>query len=522
MPSDAAVTSVSTDKLFYTLNDNISFSGIEDEGSKQIIVVVRNPSGDYMGNMGDPLSDADGNFETIPRPIKDFVSRSGTYNATAFSESQRENEGISLLLVFDGDTISVAPNFTLELQKIGDKIVEQEKTLTFVVSVTDPSLEDLEFNLERNVPGGASIGNSTGIFTWTPTISQGPGDFRFDVVVNKGPIEDRQTITITVNKAQVTQPPEPPQNPKDEQKEAFQKIIVPKKDPSYYLGRYNDETAYKNWFDDNFPDITIYEALGIADPSAPEPKPKPAGNLPAFVDPNKDPQYYIDRYNNEPTYKDWFDTNYPEWTIYEAVGLENPAAPKELAPFVDPNQDPQYYIDRYNKDDTYKDWFDRNFPDMTIYQAVGLDEPPRGICGPDTIFIDGVCEGIMEQKSSGGCLIATATYGSELSSQVQELREIRDGKLLQTESGSAFLNGFNQIYYSFSPTIADWERNNPVFKEAVKVTITPLLATLSLLNYVDINSEAEVMGFGISLILLNLGMYFVSPAILIWQVKKRI
>ncbi len=82
------------------------------------------------------------------------------------------------------------------------------------------------------------------------------------------------------------------------------------------------------------------------------------------------------------------------------------------------------------------------------------------------------------------------------------------------------MESFNQFYYSFSPTIADLERENPIFKEAVKLTITPLLSSLSLLNYVDMNSESEVLGYGISLILLNVGMYFVLPAIVIHRVRK--
>jgi len=121
----------------------------------------------------------------------------------------------------------------------------------------------------------------------------------------------------------------------------------------------------------------------------------------------------------------------------------------------------------------------------------------------------------------GGCLIATATFGSELAPQVQQLREIRDNTLLQTNSGSTFMSGFNQFYYSFSPTIADWERENLVFKETVKLTITPLLTSLSILNYVDIDSEAEVLGYGISLIVLNVGMYFVAPALIILRIFKR-
>ena len=129
---------------------------------------------------------------------------------------------------------------------------------------------------------------------------------------------------------------------------------------------------------------------------------------------------------------------------------------------------------------------------------------------------------IKKIEEGGGCLIATAAFGSELAPQVQFLREIRDNNVLQTESGYAFMIGFNQFYYSFSPAVADYERENPAFKEAVKLTLTPLLTSLTLLQYADIDSEYEMLGYGISIILLNIGMYFVAPAILIMKVKKRI
>jgi len=122
----------------------------------------------------------------------------------------------------------------------------------------------------------------------------------------------------------------------------------------------------------------------------------------------------------------------------------------------------------------------------------------------------------------GGCLIATATYGSELAPQVQLLREIRDNTVLQTQSGISFMTAFNQFYYSFSPTIADYERENPAFKEAVKIMLTPLLTSLTLLQYADIDSESEMLGYGIGIILLNIGMYFVAPAVLIMKVRKKI
>ena len=120
----------------------------------------------------------------------------------------------------------------------------------------------------------------------------------------------------------------------------------------------------------------------------------------------------------------------------------------------------------------------------------------------------------------GGCLIATASYGSELAPQVQLLREIRDNTVLQTQSGALFMNGFNQFYYSFSPTIADYERENPVFKEAVKLTLTPMLTSLTVLQYVDVNSEHDMLGYGIGIILLNIGMYFLAPAVLIMKIRN--
>lgn len=121
----------------------------------------------------------------------------------------------------------------------------------------------------------------------------------------------------------------------------------------------------------------------------------------------------------------------------------------------------------------------------------------------------------------GGCLIATATYGSELAPQVQLLREIRDLKVLKTESGSSFMHYFNEFYYSFSPTVADLERQNPMFKESVKVIITPLLYSLSILNYVEIGSEDKMMVYGIGVILLNLGTYLVGPIVLFSFMKDR-
>lgn len=208
--------------------------------------------------------------------------------------------------------------------------------------------------------------------------------------------------------------------------------------------------------------------------------------------------------------------------------------PKETGPkethipgFPDPNKDPQYYINRYTTEPEYKAWFDRNFPDQTIYEIVGVTEPEpepqQPVCGPGTHLEDGQC--VLDEKEQNnllnGCLIATAAYGTELSPQVQLLREVRQNTLLATNSGTAFLSAFNDVYYLFSPTVADWERQNPAFKELVRVAITPMLSSLSILNYVDIDSESKMLGYGIGIILLNIGMYFGVPAFLLMFAKRR-
>ncbi len=163
-----------------------------------------------------------------------------------------------------------------------------------------------------------------------------------------------------------------------------------------------------------------------------------------------------------------------------------------------------------------------------------VTEPEPVKCGPGTEpNANGICvvsqpqcpdgytmEGGVCVENDGGCLIATAAYGTELAPQVQLLREIRDNTLFSTTSGTSFMMGFNTLYYSFAPTVADWERESPLFKEIVKITITPMLSTLSIMSLADEGSEVEVLGLGISVIALNLGMYIAAPALIGFKVNQ--
>jgi hypothetical protein len=138
-----------------------------------------------------------------------------------------------------------------------------------------------------------------------------------------------------------------------------------------------------------------------------------------------------------------------------------------------------------------------------------------------TELVNGMCQIIQTEeptKKGGGCLIATATYGSEMAPQVQFLREIRDNQLMNTDSGTSFMTNFNQFYYSFSPIIADIERENPIFKETIKIGLTPLLSSLTIMSLAE--SESEVLGYGVGVILANIGMYFAIPIMLFYSIKK--
>jgi len=151
---------------------------------------------------------------------------------------------------------------------------------------------------------------------------------------------------------------------------------------------------------------------------------------------------------------------------------------------------------------------------------------PEPTCGAGTELVNGICQVVLdkepEAKGGGGCLIATAAYGTELAPQVQFLREIRDNTVMSTSSGAAFMTGFNQLYYSFSPTIADMQRENPMFQEVVRAFITPMISSLSIMTLAEDGSEVEVLGLGISVIALNLGMYIAAPALIGFKVHQHI
>jgi len=165
--------------------------------------------------------------------------------------------------------------------------------------------------------------------------------------------------------------------------------------------------------------------------------------------------------------------------------------------------------------------------ETTIPEVIEEETTIPEVIEEETTIPEVVEEEMMETESTdeaegGGCLIATAAYGTELAPQVQFLREIRDNTVMSTASGAAFMTGFNQFYYSFSPTIADMERDNPMFQQAVRAFITPMVSTLSIMTLAEDGNESQVLGLGISVIVLNLGMYIAAPAVAGFALSKRL
>ena len=397
IPAYADVDSVSLDKNKFSIDEKFTISGtVDDEGRVLLTGVMKGPSSEKLIRNAHA---SEKTFSFVPIDANEFFKSKGTYTITVFTEYQNVVNGTIIEIEYKDGFAIIRPDFELVLNSIGNKQVKETEKLSFTASITDSKIKDEIYSLEKH-PNGATINKDTGVFSWTPTSSQS-GGYVFDVIVNADPLEVKETITVTVTdkpattsqpttkpKQVVSEPkqttPEPPAKTKELGLASF---VEEEKDPQSYVDRYNSEAEYKKWFDTNYPMYdSIYQAVGLE---------KPLQVPASFVKEGSDPQSYVDRYNSEAEYKKWFDTNYPMYdSIYQAVGLEKPL---QVPSFVKKGSDPQSYVDRYNSEAEYKKWFDTNYPMYdSIYQAVGLEKPKveekeYGICGTGTKLIDGVC-----------------------------------------------------------------------------------------------------------------------------------
>ena len=284
----------------------------------------------------------------------------------------------------------------LELSPIQKITSNEEESISFTARLTDSSIGGHKFALSK-APKGASINENTGKFAWTPSNTAGGKVYSFDIVASQNGQRDTEQIVIDVkDNIDENAKPEPKLEPT---KTTLEIKTEPKpkpiadfvtEDPQTYVDRYNNEKAFKEWFDKHYTQYeSIYEAVGLPDPNKPVETPSaPTKPIADFV--TEDPQTYVDRYNNEKAFKEWFDKHYTQYeSIYQAVGLpdpnkpvETPSAPtKPIADFV--TEDPQTYVDRYNNEKAFKEWFDKHYTQYeSIYQAVGLPDPNKPVETP--------------------------------------------------------------------------------------------------------------------------------------------
>jgi len=124
-----------------------------------------------------------------------------------------------------------------------------------------------------------------------------------------------------------------------------------------------------------------------------------------------------------------------------------------------------------------------------------------------------------------GCIIATATYGSELSPEVQFLRGFRDDTALNTFAGSSFMTVFNTWYYSFSPEVALVIAANDALRCIMKILLYPLIGILHITtttySLISFNREFAIMVSGLIASSL-IGIIYISPLALIIHVIKKV
>ena len=113
------------------------------------------------------------------------------------------------------------------------------------------------------------------------------------------------------------------------------------------------------------------------------------------------------------------------------------------------------------------------------------------------------------------CVIATVTYGSELSPEVQFLREFRDKFVLRTFAGQQFMRAFNTFYYSWSTSVANLIEHSTSLRDIFKISLYPLIGTLKLaisvsspLNSVHPEAAVTIAGIVSSLLL---GLIYLTP-----------
>jgi M6 family metalloprotease-like protein len=104
----------------------------------------------------------------------------------------------------------------------------------------------------------------------------------------------------------------------------------------------------------------------------------------------------------------------------------------------------------------------------------------EGVKSPQNVLQPETYTATYRELSMFPCIIATVTFGSEVTPEVQLLRNFRDHLALSTRAGSAFMGVFNAWYYSFSPQVADFIVQHDGLRDPLRVVLYPLLGILEI------------------------------------------
>jgi peptide/nickel transport system substrate-binding protein len=215
---------------------------------------------------------------------------------------------------------------------------------------------------------------------------------------------------------------------------------------------------------------------------------------------NYDYSYRVDMTVDQPRYFEMPPPYYPSRAVFDQISPDGKILNANVLTF---------------NSSEYWSYIDSNPEADALFKTLPVSESPPEI--PDS----GEPAPQLPAQPSG-CLIATAAFGSELAPQVQFLRGFRDNHILTTASGSSFMNVFNAWYYSFSPQVADYEREQPWLQQGVRVAIYPLLGILQAAEkaYTVVPGEYGSLAAGLVASSLIGAVYFSPVAISIKQVRK--
>ena len=149
---------------------------------------------------------------------------------------------------------------------------------------------------------------------------------------------------------------------------------------SVYLDLYETDAGFRGWFDETYPGSTVAEIVGAG--AGGDPKTR----VPGFPDPATSAREYVDRYDADAGFREWFDETFPEYDIADVVGEPEPAPPPERPGRLD------YYKGRYGEEPAYRAWFDSYFFGRALAEVVGTVDRPYGECGAGTSLRDGICQ----------------------------------------------------------------------------------------------------------------------------------